>query len=227
MREILVVPVLKDLVDWFLDLLKMDYQLSKDRFEKIFDPAYLDMIKTHSDYNNMFSKILETLPLLNEEKGIAYITKFDENFNIVEHFVQVPKGSPEYKDSLLIIKSAFDKDRERNDFIRLQARTLSSKIIEKSLGYKEKYFSWQVLNYFLDHPKFIDKRHAERFFNDLVSQGHDAKIDTPSYLVSAKLSQTDDVEEIRKFIVSKKLTLNDKFTELSSAYYELKLIAYS
>ncbi|MCA6438500.1 MAG: hypothetical protein ACRC0I_12470 [Sediminibacterium sp.] len=227
MTEILAVPVLKDFIGWFLDLFKFDYQLSKDRFEKIFDPAYLDMIKIHGDYNSMFSKVLETLPLLNNEDKLAYITKFDSQLQVVEHFVKVPKDSSEFRDSLLSIKSALDKDREKNDFIRLQARTLSDKIIEKSKGFKEKYFSWQILDYFLDHNGFIDKRHAELFFDELVKQGHHAKIDTPSYLVSAKLLETNDVDEIRKFIVSKKLILNDKFTKLSSAYYDLKLATYS
>ncbi|MGL5945947.1 MAG: hypothetical protein ACRCZV_07230, partial [Sediminibacterium sp.] len=121
MTEILAVPVLKDFIGWFLDLFKFDYQLSKDRFEKIFDPAYLDMIKIHGDYNSMFSKVLETLPLLNNEDKLAYITKFDSQLQVVEHFVKVPKDSSEFRDSLLSIKSALDKDREKNDFIRLQA----------------------------------------------------------------------------------------------------------
>src|SRR5438046_2292462 len=111
MIEFLTAPILKDFISWFLDLFKFANQQSKTRFEKIFDPVYLDMIKIHNDYNSMFSKVLETLPIIDaNNKNFAYVTQFDKNFKIIDTLVKVSVDSSDYKDSLLSIKRVLNKD---------------------------------------------------------------------------------------------------------------------
>ena len=225
MAFIIPIPDIKWTFEQLLKLLDMDYATKKDRFENIFEPTYLTMIAIHKDYNNMFKKLLHLLPKhINENEKTAFITKFDNENKPIEYLVQTSIGSPEYLKNIEIAKTILDNEREENDALRIQARAISAKIIEKGHNKYERKFSWTLLEYFLD--KVYLPENEDQFFEELVTDGPDRKLETPSYLVSKKIFEGKNSENIKTFIKEIKLDINDKFTNIGSAYADLKLSMY-
>jgi hypothetical protein len=226
MPFVIPIPDIKWTFEQLLKLLEMDYATRKDRFEKIFEPTYLTMIAIHKDYNNMFNNLLHVLPLHNDEKNqIAYITKFDNEYKPVEYLVETVIGSKEYIENIKFAKIILDRDREENDPLRIQARAISAKIVKKGHNKRERKFSWALLEYFLDKDYLPENE--EQFFEELIIEGPDKILDTPSHLVSEKIFEEPNSEKIRTFIKEIKLNINDKFTNIGSAYADLKLATYN
>lgn len=159
-----------------------------------------------------------------KKKETAIFTKFDEDFKLIEYHIETSIGSAEYIKNIKIAKLILDNEREENDYLRIQARAISAKIIQKGHNKYEKKFSWTLLAYFLDHDYLGDNE--DQFFEDLVTDGPDRRLDTPSYLVSQKIYEETDAEKIKAFIKDIKLDIGDKFINIGSSYADLTLSTY-
>jgi len=226
---LLPITISMESIRWFFDKImdrsKEKHQGRKDRFEKIFDPVFTDMGRIHSNYTQMFNGILINLPLQSKETGQAWIRKFDNNQNVIDT-VEGLIGDKDYLENLKTLKRILDDERDENDYVRIEARSLSGKIIKDANNEYEKYFCWAIIAYFLDHRFFLDKKDEDKFLQELIELGPDHMIDTPSHLVSEQLFKSNDADEIKEFIKSIKLNLHDKFTEVTSTFLDLKLFTF-
>lgn len=221
---IIPIPDIKWTFEQLLKLFNMDYTTRKDRFEKIFEPTFSNLVTIHRDYNNMFNRILKILPTHNaDNETTAFVTIFDKD-NEPVNFIETERDSIEYKDNLKRAKTIIDEDRKLNDFLRIEARELSAMIIKKGHNRFEKIFSWTILEYFLNKNYLPDNE--EEFFKDLETKGPDFMLDTPSYLISYSISNTTNSEDIKNLIKNVKMNIGDKFVNFISAYNDLKLETY-
>jgi hypothetical protein len=209
----------------FLQLMGMDYQTGKDRYENIFGPAFLDMQQIHENYSLMIEKVRELLPNHIDEK-YAYITEFDRELKPINYGVKVEIGGLKYLENRTLARDLVIKERDKNTHLRIEARKFSVEIIRKGHNKYEKAFCWAIINYFLDKNSFRNKADEQAFLSRLETQGYHQEIDTPSSLIKQALLDQKDTHKAFLYISGVKGNLNEKFLNLTHAYGNLKLNTY-
>lgn len=81
-----------------------------------------------------------------EDSTTAYVNRYDQNKVLVTRWEKVKVDSTEYLDNFGMTKEIFDKEREENDVIRIQARAFSTRILQSCNNYQEKRFACFIAN---------------------------------------------------------------------------------
>lgn len=210
----------------FLQILGLDYQTGKDRYEKIFGPVFLEMQEIHENYSLMIEKVKELLPIHIDEK-YAYIVEFDRELKPVKYGVKVEIGGLKYLENSKLARELVVKEREKNNHLRIEARRFSVDIIKKAHNKYEKRFCWAIINYFLNKSTFRNKSDEENFLSRLERQGYHEEIDTPSSLIKQTLLDQKDTHKAYLYITGIKHDLDERFLDLTSAYGSLKRKTYN
>lgn len=211
--------------DKLLQLMGLDYQTGKDRYENIFSPAFLAMQEIHENYISLINKVIELLPTDIDEK-YAYINEFDRDLKITKYGVKVEIGSDKYLQNKLASIELVLRERKLNNNARIDARTNSAEIIKKAHNKFEKRFCWAVINYFLGQSIFEDKVAEEEFLERLKTQGFHQQINTPSVLIKDKLLSENDTKKSKDYLIQVKRSLDQGFLEITHAYGHLKRNTY-
>ncbi len=221
---IIPVPEPKWTFETLLALFKNESTDSRVRFEKIFDPVYIGMVSIHNAYRNMFNKALEVLPEHEDDEAFLYL--YDENGKRGAFLMDTPIGSPDYLYNLVAVRKAFEDDRKKNDFLKMQSREHCVEILKQTSGLSEKKFTWSVIDYFLNQRDFDDDAFIEDFITRLIERRTGKLTDIPGYLFNDDILQSENAEEIRTYINRLKAQLNDLFVVIATNYIQLKLSVY-
>lgn len=220
-----IVKILIWTTDKLLQLMGMDYQTGKDRYENIFGPAFLEMQEIHEGYSSLINKLMELIPS-DIDGEYALINEFDRELKPVKYGVKVKIGSYQYLENRQAAIELVLKERMLNNNSRIEARNNSAEIIRKAHNKYEKSFCWAIINYFLGQSIFRNKDEEENFLERLKSQGFHQEISTPSVLIKDKLISEKDSRQSKNYLIQVKGGLDQAFLEITHAYGHLKRNTY-
>jgi len=205
------VATIKALADLLEKLMAAPQKRRKLRFDQFFKPLHESFQEVHVDYTTLLRTLAKSLPhrQINGSITVDYGTKtIDE----LESARIVQEG-----------KLEFERSREKRESVRDWLRNNAQAILTHVEEPAERRYLYVLMVYFLpdDYLEYPDDHDLELRIDEVIAQGGNKMMNTPTTKLSREIRGRLDADEIRSAAATAISELNQRCSDVIRAYVAL------
>ncbi|PSR52378.1 hypothetical protein AHMF7605_01980 [Adhaeribacter arboris] len=207
----------KDFFDIIFKIGEYEQAQREKKFKEVILPVYQTFNTIHAEYIKIIDFCIAALPLKDESTidipEIEGVTKSDPQ----KIYFMSDNTIDDYNKRIIFIKDFIEKERNKNDYNRIEVRSKSAAILLTADNLLEKRFLVSLFNYFLDFTTpMLDDNDLDSWISKLLEDnGVDKYTHTPSYVIRETISPLTDDEQIRTVLQEARSRLNDYYPQVS------------
>ncbi len=214
-----IVDIIKKIIEIFksLDLIRDP----KERFEKVFDPIFQELINVNKNYIDLFKRTIDDLPYFSEQQDSWMIKNpdYDNSNPFVPSTIKTEASNPEYLRAVTSAKkdlvSGADSFETQRDTIRAKAQAF----LGKKLDEEEKWFVYGIISYFITpEEKIQEGSGSDGVIEAVIERGGIYALPTPATSAARLIEDEKDTQVIKAVLEEHMKMLLERWSELTYKY---------